>query len=91
MKLKMLFFSSKIGNVKNGTPLRRGLASPRIDATLKVDSTPHPMRNRAALRILESRCQNDTKTGLLLTLEKNDKRRKRGEKAAFSEINLSNI
>jgi len=43
MKLKMLFFSSKIGNVKKGAPLRRGLALPRIDATLKVDSTPYPM------------------------------------------------
>ena len=42
MKLKMLFFLSKIGNVKKGAPRRRGLASPRIDATLKVDSTLLP-------------------------------------------------
>jgi hypothetical protein len=40
---KMLFFSQKIGIVKKGAPLRRGLASPRIDATLKVDLTPYQM------------------------------------------------
>jgi hypothetical protein len=40
---KMLFFSSKIGNVKKGAPLRRGLALSRIDAALKVDLTPYPM------------------------------------------------
>ena len=39
----MLFFSSKIGNVKKGAPPRRGLALPRIDATLNMDSTPYPM------------------------------------------------
>jgi hypothetical protein len=43
MKLKMLFFSSKIEILKKGAPLRRGLALPRIDATSKVDITPYPM------------------------------------------------
>jgi hypothetical protein len=70
MILKMLFFSSKIGNVKKGAPLRRGLASPRIDATLKVDSTHYPRLNLASTGNYESRYQNDTKTAFLVTLRK---------------------
>jgi len=67
MFLKMLFFLPKIGNVKKGAPLRRGLTLSRIDATLKVDSTPYSMLDRATLRIYEGRYQNDTKTAFLLT------------------------
>ena len=69
-EIKNAFFLPKIGNVKKGAPLRRGLASPKIDATLNVDSTPCPNGDRAALRILESRYQNDTKTVFLLTFRK---------------------
>jgi len=65
---KMLFFSSKIGIVKKGAPLRRGLALPRIDATLKVDSTPCPKGDRAPTGILESLYQNATKTPFLLAI-----------------------
>jgi len=70
VKLKMLFFSAKTGNVKKGAPLRRGLVSPRIDATLNMDLTPYPKGDRAPTGILEGLYQNDTKTAFLLTLRK---------------------
>ena len=89
-EIKNAFFLPKIGNVKKGAPLRRGLASPRIDATLNVDSTPCPNGDRAALRILEGLYQNDTKTVFLLSFcvfpDAADSSVKRGFKTALVSL-----
>jgi hypothetical protein len=54
--------------LKKGAPRRRGLASSRIDAALKVDITPYPMRDRGSTGNCEGWCHFDTKIAFLLTL-----------------------
>jgi hypothetical protein len=54
--------------LKKGAPRRRGLALPRIDATLKVDLTPHPKGDRASMGIYGGRCQNAAKIAFLVTI-----------------------